>query len=122
MLQVQVFWYHTYDWTTNTPYNSTSNYSTINGTSFSGPIVTGIIAAWADSNGYTLTTNQLTALSKTFARGLGSTGDITKGAHVNYPTNSIVDKKLPTDPFAVTASSNLIVVSFNSADSSYFLE
>ena len=111
----------TYDWTTNTPYNSTSNYSTINGTSFSGPIVTGIVAAWADKNGYTLTTNQLTSLSKSFARGLGSTGDITKGAHVNYPTNSIVDVKLPTDPFAVTASSNLIVVSFNSADSSYFL-
>ena len=110
-----------YDWTTNTPYNSTSNYTTINGTSFSGPIVTGIIAAWADSNGYTLTTNTLTALSKTFARGLGSTGDITKGVHSNYPTNSIVDKKLPTDPFAVTASSDLVVMSFNSADSSYFL-
>lgn len=110
-----------YDWTTNTPYNSTSNYTTINGTSFSGPIVTGIIAAWADSNGYTLTTNTLTALSKTFARGLGSTGDITKGAHANYPTNSIVDTKLPTNPFAVTASSNLVVMSFNSTDSSYFL-
>jgi plastocyanin len=110
-----------YDWTTNTPYNSTSNYTTINGTSFSGPIVTGIIAAWADSNGYTLTTNTLTALSKSFIRGTGSTGDITKGAHVNYPTNSIVDKKLPTDPFAVTASSDLVVMSFNSADSSYFL-
>ena len=110
-----------YDWTTNTPYNSTSNYTTINGTSFSGPIVTGIIAAWADSNGYTLTTNTLTALSKTFARGLGSAGDITKGVHSNYPTNSIVDKKLPTDPFAVTASSDLVVMSFNSADSSYFL-
>ena len=110
-----------YDWTTNTPYNSTANYTTINGTSFSGPIVTGIVAAWADSNGYTLTTNTLTALSKTFARGLGSAGDITKGVHSNYPTNSIVDKKLPTDPFAVTASSNLVVVSFNSADSSYFL-
>jgi plastocyanin len=110
-----------YDWTTNTPYNSTSNYTTINGTSFSGPIVTGIVAAWADKNGYTLTTNQLTSLSKSFARGLGSTGDITKGAHANYPTNSIVDKKLPTDPFAVTASSDLVVMSFNSADSSYFL-
>ena len=44
----------TYDWTTNTPYNSTSNYSTINGTSFSGPIVTGIVAVgrqeWICSN------------------------------------------------------------------------
>jgi len=42
-----------YDWTANTPYTSTTNYSTIDGTSFSGPIVAGIMVAWCGKNGYT---------------------------------------------------------------------
>ena len=52
-----------YDWTANTPYTSTTNYSTIDGTSFSGPIVAGILTAWCGKNGYTLTTNNLTQLA-----------------------------------------------------------
>ena len=67
-----------YDWTTNTPYNSTANYTAINGTSFSSPIVAGIVAAWADKNAFTLTTNQIAQLSKQFVRTIGSTGDITR--------------------------------------------
>ena len=42
-----------YDWTANTPYTSTANYTTIGGTSFSSPLVTGIMACWAGKNGYT---------------------------------------------------------------------
>ena len=110
-----------YDWTTNTPYNSTANYTAINGTSFSSPIVAGIVAAWADKNAFTLTTNQIAQLSKQFVRTIGSTGDITRGVSSEYPTNSIVEKPLPSNPFSVTNGSQFIIGQFNSADSSYFL-
>ena len=40
----------------------------VDGTSFSGPIVAGIVAAWCGKNGYTLTTNNLTQLAKTLFR------------------------------------------------------
>ena len=82
-----------YDWTANTPYTNTTNYQTIAGTSFSGPIVTGIMAAWAGANGYTLSTANLPGLAKTFVRTGGSTGDITRGAVSYYPTNSIDDRR-----------------------------
>ena len=111
----------TYDWTANTPYTSTTNYSTIDGTSFSGPIVAGIIAAWCGKNGYTLTTNNLCGLAKTFFRTTGSTGDIRTGTHVNYPTNSIVDKKLIDNPYVTFQGSNFVEVKFNPADSAHFL-
>ena len=110
-----------YDWTANTPYTSTANYSTIDGTSFSSPIVAGIIAAWCGKNGYTLSTNNLPGLAKSFFRTTGSTGDIRTGTHVNYPINSIVDKKLIDNPFETLNGSTFVEVKFNPADSSHFL-
>ena len=110
-----------YDWTANTPYTSTGNFEHINGTSFSGPIVAGIMLAWCSKNGYSLTTNNLPGLAKTFARTTGSTGDIRTGTHGNYPTNSMVDKKLIDNPYVTSATSAFLVVKFNPADSSHFL-
>ena len=110
-----------YDWTANTPYTSTTNYTSIDGTSFSSPIVAGIIAAWCGKNGYTLSTNNLPGLAKTFARTTGSTGDIRTGTHGNYPINSIVDKKLIDNPFITLNGSTFVEVKFNPADSSHFL-
>ena len=110
-----------YDWTANTPYTSTANYSTIDGTSFSGPIVAGIVAAWCGKNGYTLTTNNLTGLAKSLFRTTGSAGDIRTGTHVNYPINSIVDKKLIDNPYVTLSGSNFLEIKFNPADASHFL-
>jgi plastocyanin len=110
-----------YDWTANTPYTSTGNFEHINGTSFSGPIVAGIIAAWCGKNGYTLTTNNLTGLAKAFARTTGSTGDIRTGTHGNYPTNSMVDKKLIDNPYVTLSGNSFLEVKFNPADSAHFL-
>jgi len=110
-----------YDWTANTPYTSTNNYNTIDGTSFSGPIVAGIVAAWCGKNGYTLTTNNLTQLAKTLFRTTGSAGDIRTATHVNYPTNSIVDKKLIDNPYVTLSGSAFVEVKFNPADASHFL-
>ena len=110
-----------YDWTANTPYTSTANYATIGGTSFSCPLVAGIMACWAGKNGYTLTTNNFATLGKQFIRGTGNTGDITKGVTQLYPTNSIEERKLPTNPYTVTSGSNNIVISFNSSDNSHFI-
>ena len=110
-----------YDWTANTPYTSTGNFDHINGTSFSGPIVAGIIASWCGKNGYTLTTNNLTGLAKGFARTTGSTGDIRTGTHSNYPTNSMVDKKLIDNPYVTLSGNSFLEVKFNPADSAHFL-
>ena len=60
-------------------------------------------------------------LAKTFARTTGSTGDIRTGTHGNYPTNSMVDKKLIDNPYVTSATSAFLVVKFNPADSSHFL-
>ena len=110
-----------YDWTANTPYTSVSNYNYIDGTSFSSPIVAGIIAAWCGRNGYTLTTNNLCGLAKTFARTTGSAGDIRTGTHGNYPINSIVDKKLIDNPYVTLSGNAFVEVKFNPADASHFL-
>ena len=110
-----------YDWTANTPYTSTANYQAIAGTSFSGPIVTGIIATWAGKNGYTLSTNNLTGLAKTFIRTGGSTGDITRGATANYPNNSIDDRRLIDNPFETSNGSAFLIVKFDPADSAHFI-
>ena len=110
-----------YDWTANTPYTSTSNYTVIDGTSFSAPIVAGIAAAWCGKNGYTLTTNNLTGLAKSLFRTTGSAGDIRTGTHVNYPINSIVDKKLVDNPYVTLSGSDFVEIKFNPADSSHFL-
>ncbi len=110
-----------YDWTANTPYNNTTNYQTIAGTSFSGPIVTGIVAAWAGKNGYTSSTNNLPGLAKTFIRTGGVSGDISKGAVSYYPTNSIDDRRLIDNPFETVNGSSFLIVKFDPADASHFL-
>ena len=110
-----------YDWTANTPYTSTGNYTSVDGTSFSSPIVAGIIAAWCGKNGYTLTTNNLCGLAKAFVRTTGSAGDIRTGTHANYPINSIVDKKLIDNPYVTLSGSAFLEVKFNPADASHFL-
>ena len=110
-----------YDWTANTPYTNTANYTVIAGTSFSGPLVTGIVASWAGKNGYTLNTNNLPGLAKTFIRTGGSTGDITKGAVSSYPTNSIEDRRLIDNPFETSNGSSFLVVKFDPADASHFI-
>ena len=110
-----------YDWTANTPYTSTTNYNYINGTSFSSPIVAGIMASWCEKNGYSLTTNNLTQLAKEFARTTGSVGDIRTGTHTNYPIKSIVDKKLIDNPYITVNGSTFVEVKFNPADSAHFL-
>ena len=110
-----------YDWTANTPYTSTGNYTTINGTSFSAPIVTGIIATWCGKNGYSLTTNNIAGLAKAFIRDDATAGDITKSGNTSYPINSIEDKKLIDNPFETTNGSDYLIVKFNPADSAHFL-
>ncbi len=110
-----------YDWTANTPYTSTGNYDTINGTSFSGPVVTGVVATWAGANGYSITTNNLCGLAKTFIRTSGSTGDITKGAVGAYPVNSIEDRRLIDNPYETSNGSNQLIIKFDPADSAHFI-
>jgi plastocyanin len=110
-----------YDWTANTPYTSTFNYTTISGTSFSCPLVTGIIAAYCSKNGFTSNTNNLAGNAKTFARIFGATGNISVMAHSNYPTNSIEDKKLIDNPYETLSGSNQLIIKFNPSDSSHFI-
>jgi len=110
-----------YDWTANTPYTSTGNYNTINGTSFSCPLVAGIIASYCSKNGYTSNTNNLAGTAKTFARVFGATGNISVMGTSNYPTNSIEDKKLIDNPFETFNTSNQLIIKFNPSDSSHFI-
>ena len=110
-----------YDWTANTPYTSTFNYDVINGTSFSCPIVAGIVAAYCSKNGYSNTTNNLAGLAKTYMRSSGAVGNITVASHGNYPTNSIEDKKLVDNPYETLSGSNQLIVKFNPSDSAHFI-
>jgi len=110
-----------YDWTANTPYTSPSNYNTIAGTSFSCPIVTGIIAAYCSKNGFTLNTNNIAGNAKTYCRTFGATGNISVMGTTNYPTNSIEDKKLIDNPYETLNGSNQLLVKFNPSDSSHFI-
>jgi len=110
-----------YDWTSNTVYTSTSNYDIISGTSFSCPIVTGILASWVAANSYTRTTPYLPQLSKSFVRGSGA-DFLGNGCGTDqYPINSIEEKVLPTNPFTVSNGSSNLIISFNPADSAYFI-
>ena len=111
-----------YDWTSNTTYTSTGNYTIIQGTSFSCPIVAGVVAGWVSKNSYTRATSGLAGLSKSFVRdGIDPFVAIDAGANTTYPINSALEKLLPTDPFTVTNNSSDLVISFDPADSSYFL-
>ena len=110
-----------YDWTSNTTYTSTGNYTIIQGTSFSCPIVVGILASWLSANSYTRSTPNLAQASKNFCRADGS-DFLANGSGTNqYPINSLDEKALPTDPFTVSNGSSDLVISFLPADNSYFI-
>ena len=110
-----------YNWTTNTPYTSVSNYSNIGGTSFSGPITAGVVAQFIAANSYTHSTGTLPVLCKNWVRGTGDAGNFAAVSTTAYPTNTALEHKLPTDPFAVSSGSNIIKVYYNAIDSSAFL-
>ena len=110
-----------YDWTANTPYTSPSNYNTINGTSFSCPIVAGIMACYFSKNGYTSNTNNLAGASKVYHRIYAAAGNLTVLGTNNYPTNSIEDKKLIDNPYETFNGSNQLIVKFNPSDSAHFI-
>ena len=110
-----------YNWTTNTPYSSVSNYSVIQGTSFSGPVVAGVVCQFIANNGYNHTTGTLPVLCKNWVRGTGSPGNFAATSTDAYPTNTAHEYKLPTNPFAVSSGSNVIRIYYNSVDSSAFL-
>ena len=110
-----------YNWTTNTPYTSVSNYSNIGGTSFSGPITAGVVAQFIAANSYTHSTGTLPVLCKNWVRGTGDAGNFAAVSTTAYPTNTALEHKLPTDPFAVSSGSHIIKVYYNAIDSSAFL-
>ena len=110
-----------YNWTTNTPYTSVSNYSNIGGTSFSGPITAGVVAQFIAANSYTHSTGTLPVLCKNWVRGTGDAGNFAAVSTTAYPTNTALEHKLPTDPFAVSSGSQIIKVYYNAIDSSAFL-
>ena len=110
-----------YNWTTNTPYSSVSNYSVIQGTSFSGPVVAGVVCQFIADNGYNHTTGTLPVLCKNWVRGTGSPGNFAATSTDAYPTNTAHEYKLPTNPFAVSSGSNVIRVYYNAIDASAFL-
>jgi len=110
-----------YDWTANTPYTSPSNYNTTNGTSFSCPIVVGIMACYFSKNGYTSNTNNLAGTSKVYHRIYAAAGNLTVLGTNNYPTNSIEDKKLIDNPYETSNGSNQLLVKFNPSDSAHFI-
>ena len=110
-----------YNWTTNTPYTSVSNYTNIGGTSFSGPITAGVVAQFIAANSYTHSTGTLPVLCKNWIRGTGDAGNFAAVSTTAYPTNTAHEYKLPTDPFAVSSGSNVIKIYYNAIDSSAFL-
>ena len=110
-----------YNWTTNTPYTSVSNYGNIGGTSFSGPITAGVICQFIADNSYTHSTGTLPVLCKNWVRGSGNAGNYAAVSTTAYPTNTAIEYKLDTDPFSVSSGSNIIQIYYNSADSSAFL-
>ena len=110
-----------YDWTTNTPYTSVSNYNVIQGTSFSGPITAGVVCQFIAANNYNLSTSTLPVLCKNWIRSNGDPGDYAAVSTTAYPANTAHEYKLPTDPFAVSSGSNVIKIYYNSVDSGAFL-
>ena len=110
-----------YNWTTNTPYTSVSNYNVIQGTSFSGPITCGVVCQFIASNNYNLSTSTLPVLCKNWIRSNGDPGDYAAVSTTAYPANTAHEYKLPTNPFAASSGSNVIKIYYNSVDSAAFL-
>ncbi len=110
-----------YNWTTNTPYTSVSNYNVIQGTSFSGPITAGVVCQFIAANNYTLSTSTLPVLCKNWIRSHGDPGNYAAVSTTAYPANTAHEYKLPTNPFACSSGSNVIKIYYNSVDSAAFL-
>ncbi len=110
-----------YDWTTNTPYTSVSNYNNIQGTSFSGPIVAGVVCQFIADNSYNLNTGTLPVLCKNWIRGSGDPGNFAAVSTTAYPANTAHEYKLPNNPFSASSGSNIIKIYYNAIDSGAFL-
>ena len=110
-----------YNWTTNTPYTSVSNYNVIQGTSFSGPITCGVVCQFIAANNYNLSTSTLPVLCKNWVRSNGDPGNYAAVSTTAYPANTAHEYKLPTNPFAASSGSNVIKIYYNSVDSAAFL-
>ena len=110
-----------YEWSANTGYGSgSSTYDYIQGTSYSTPIVAGIIATWLEYNNYDLTTSNLPQKAKDWIRA-ANPGHRTSAGSIDYPINGMDERELISNPFSSTNGSSQIVVKFNPADSAHFL-
>ncbi len=111
-----------YEWSANTSYGSGSTtYDNISGTSFSTPIVAGIIATWLEHNGYDATTSNLPQKAKDWIRTTNAGHRTDAGRSTNYPLNLMDERELVSNPFSTTNASSLLVVKFNPADAGYFI-
>ena len=111
-----------YEWSANTSYGSGSTtYDNISGTSFSTPIVAGIIATWLEHNGYDATTSDLPQKAKDWIRTTNAGHRTDAGRSTNYPVNMMDERELVSNPFSTTNASSLLVVKFNPADAGYFI-
>lgn len=111
-----------YEWSANTSYGSGSTtYDNISGTSFSTPIVAGIIATWLEHNGYDATTSNLPQKAKDWIRTTNAGHRTDAGRSTNYPANMMDERELVSNPFSTTNASSLLVVKFNPADAGYFI-
>ena len=111
-----------YEWSANTGYGSSSStYDYIQGTSFSCPLVTGMVAAWLEYNNYDATTSNLPQKAKNWIRSTNPGHRAEHGGTVNYPLNLMDERKLVSNPFTSTNGSSQIVVKFNPVDSAHFL-
>ena len=111
-----------YEWSANTSYGSSSTtYDNISGTSFSTPIVAGIIATWLEHNGYDATTSDLPQKAKDWIRTTNAGHRTDAGRSTNYPVNLMDERELVSNPFSTTNASSLLVVKFNPADAGYFI-
>lgn len=111
-----------YEWSANTSYGSGSTtYDNISGTSFSTPIVAGIIATWLEHSGYDATTSNLPQKAKDWIRTTNAGHRTDAGRSTNYPVNMMDERELISNPFSTTNASSLLVVKFNPADAGYFI-
>ena len=112
-----------YEWSANTSYSYVaSNYhSALSGTSFSTPIVAGMVAAWLEYNNYDATTSNLPQKAKDWIRSTNPGHRTEHGGSGNYPVNLMDERKLVNNPFSSTNGSSQIVVKFNPVDSAHFL-
>ena len=112
-----------YEWSANTSYSfvSSNYHSSLSGTSFSTPIVAGMVAAWLEYNNYDATTSNLPQKAKEWIRSTNPGHRVEHGGTVNYPRNLMDERKLVSNPFSSTNNSSQIVVKFNPVDSAHFL-